>query len=430
VGDVIPLPLPRNAKVAALIVAEKQTPASIKALGEKATKVANAKGYATLSLVVETFGFDRTLVLEKVAYGLQTAANAFTLKSATKADTLTRVALFNGAALANLAESKATVAEATAAAMGAIFMRKLIQLPPNMLGTRDLFEAAMELKTLCPKAGIRVKMTKVTHASPLRLMYNVGKVSHQDSILIEIRYEGDPSAPLTALVGKGLVFDTGGINLKSDGGTGMKGDMGGSAMVLGTILAAALRGEKVNLVGVIGAVSNDIGPDAFRPDDVLTAYNGKTVEITNTDAEGRLVLADCLSYTEEKYAPQRMFSFATLTGAAVVAHGLRAPVFSDDEAFVADLVAAAKAAGEMIAPVPMDDYLKPTLNSPIADLRNTATGRMCGHTTAAIFLNHFVAKTPYLHVDIAGASDLKGPEGGAFGINMMLRYLGAYGCKN
>lgn len=429
VGDVIALPLPYNAKVAALIVAETQTAASLQALGEKATKVANTKGYAAMSLVVETFGLGLNVALEKVTYGLQIAANTFSLKSTTKADTLTRVMLFNSAAIAQRNASKAIIAEATAAAMGSIFMRKLIQLPPNMMGTRDLFDAAMELKTLCPKDGLKVKMTKITHASPLRLMYNVGKVSNQDALLIEIRYEGDPSAPLTALVGKGLVFDTGGINLKSDGGTGMKGDMGGSAMVLGTILAAALRGEKVNLIGIIGAVSNDIGPDAFRPDDVLTAYNGKTVEITNTDAEGRLVLADCLSYGEEKYAPVRMFSFATLTGAAVVAHGRRAPVFSDDDTFVADLVAAAKATGEMIAPVPMDDYLKPTLNSPIADLRNTATGRMCGHTTAAIFLNHFVAGTPYLHVDIAGASDINGPGGGAFGINMMLSYLTTYARK-
>ena len=424
VGDFIALPMPGRAKVCALIVAETQTEATLEALGEKVTKLANAKDYANVTLVFETFGLNADVAAAKVVYGMQFATNTLSLKSNAKPDVLKKVYLFNEELMANSVAATAAIEDATHNAMGSVLMRTLIQLPPNALGTRELLAVAQGLRKYDP--SVKVKVTVVKDGMKFGAMAAVGRVSSQDSLLIEIRYEGDPNAPLTALVGKGLVFDTGGINLKTNGGTGMKGDMGGSAMVLGTMFSAILRKEPVNLIGIIGAVCNDIGPDAYRPDDVLTAYNGTTIEVTNTDAEGRLVLADCLSYTEEKYSPARMFSFATLTGAAVVAHGRRAPVFSDDDTFVADLVDAANAAGDMVAHVIMDDYLKPTLNSPIADTRNTAVGRMCGHTTAAIFLNKFVAKTPYMHVDIAGASDINGPGGGAFGIPMMLRYLSTY----
>ena len=424
VGDVVHLPMPGRAKVCAIIVAETQTEATLEALGEKITKLANSKDYTAVTLVIETFGLNADVVAAKLTYGMQFATNALSMKSDAKQDVLKKVYLYGEELTSNSAAATAAIEDATHNAMGSILMRTLIQLPPNVLGTRQLLAVAQGLKKYNKDVKVSVKVVK--DGMNFGAMAAVGRVSNQDSLLIEIRYEGDANAPLTALVGKGLVFDTGGINLKSNGGTGMKGDMGGSAMVLGTMFSAILRKEKVNLIGVIGAVCNDIGPDAYRPDDVLTARNGTTIEVTNTDAEGRLVLADCLSYTEEKYSPVRMFSFATLTGAAVVAHGRRAPVFSDDDTFAADLVDSANAAGDMVAHVIMDDYLKPSLNSPIADTRNTSTGRMCGHTTAAIFLNKFVAKTPYMHVDIAGASDINSPGGGAFGVPMMLRYLTTY----
>ena len=424
VGDTILLPLESRSTVFALIVSEDQTEASLESLGESIVKLANSKDFATVSLILEDFGLDAEVVAGKLAYGAQIASNRYTLKSDAKAASLSRLYFFKTDEMPAVKTVQNIIDTASKTAMGSVLMRNLIQMPPNVLGTRQLLEAAQMLESLDKR--VDVKVTKITKGSKMGAMYAVGQVSSQDSLLIEIRYEGDANAPLTALVGKGLVYDTGGINIKPNGGKGMKGDMGGSAMVLGTMHAAISRGEKVNLIGVIGAVCNDIGPDAYRPDDVLTAYNGKTIEVGNTDAEGRLVLADCLSYTEEKYSPKRIFSFATLTGAAVVAHGRRAPIFSDNYDFVSDMVEAARTAGEMVAHVPMDDYLKPLLNSKIADTSNISAGRMCGHTTAAIFLNKFVANTPYLHVDIAGASDIDGPGEGAFGVPMMLQYLTAY----
>lgn len=421
-----------NCRVFTTYVGNIKTLANLRAAAESLAKNLSQRGLERVVVVLEDFGMDCGMraALWEMTYGLQMGVYFPSMKSASADSTFVQSVTF---ALPDTAENHKEFAEtakdadrilqqASNTALGSQFMRQLVQMPPNVMGTRALYRAAKAIQEKCP--AVKVSCEKIDRNSRLRMMHAVGRVSSQPSYVITLRYEGDPEADLQALVGKGLVYDTGGINLKSNGGAGMKADMGGGAMVLGAMLGAALNEAPVNLVAVVGAVCNDIGPDAYRPDDVLTAYNGKTVEIINTDAEGRLVLADCLSYVEDEYSPTRIFSFATLTGAASVFSGLRAPFFTDNEVFAKKLLSDAERAEEMIIHIPMDDYLKPTVESGIADLRNTSSGRECGHTTAAIFLNHFVEKTPYCHIDIAGACDINPDRGGgAFGIPMMMAYF-------
>ena len=403
-------------------IGDVTTPAHARQAADTLASTLSIRGYERVVIIPEAFGLSFAAAFEEMVYGTQMGVYFPSMKSGGIVTRLGQVTFAVPEGANEDLEADVIIARASNNALGSQYMRQLVQMPPNVMGTAALYRAARAISELCP--SVKNDCKPIHRNSQMRMMHAVGRVSSQPSYVIVLRYKGDPNAPLQALVGKGLVFDTGGISLKSNGGVGMKADMGGGAMVLGTILAAALNKAPVNMVAVIGAVCNDIGPDAYRPDDVLTAYNGKTVEVTNTDAEGRLVLADCLSYAEETFAPARIFSFATLTGAAVVASGRRAPFFADDAEFAIDVEMAGQDADERLLHFPMDDYLKPTMESSFADLRNTSSRRECGHTTAAIFLNHFVEKTPYCHIDIAGACDLDPSRGGgAFGILTMMEYF-------
>ena len=384
--------------------------AALRELGQKISAEATARGFAKVNVVMEKFSLCHGKAMQAMAYGLKLGAGHFSLRSTAKDTALESVNLKLPANLRKC-NSERLLNKADAEAMGVLLMQQLVLLPPNILGTAELAQVAILIAELCPAVKVEITGQDKLAEMGFGAMTAVGRASPQDSLLITLRYEGDASKPLQALVGKGLVYDSGGMSLKSNP-KNMKGDMGGSALVLGTVLAAAVSNAPVNMVAVIGAVENAIGSDCYRPDDVLTAYNGKTIEIGNTDAEGRLVLADCLAHTEATYKPANIFSFATLTGAAVAATGRRAPIFSKDRSLAKAVEDAADKAGEMVLYFPMDDYLWPLLNSPIADLSNIGRGGP-GHTTAAIFLNHFVENVPFCHVDIAGACDvltLSGPD--------------------
>ena len=206
-----------------------------------------------------------------------------------------------------------------------------------------------------------------------------------------------------AFVGKGVSFDTGGVSLKpANGMQEMKYDMGGSGVVVGLMKALALRKAKVNAIGVVGLVENHIGNMATRPSDVVTSYSGQTIEVLNTDAEGRLVLADALWYTQEQYKPEFMVNLATLTGAIVVALGNEyAGLFSNNDKLSKQLEEAGKIEDEKLWRFPLHDNFDKMINSPIADMQNIGTGHP-GSITAAQFLQRFVNKTPWAHLDIAG----------------------------
>jgi len=238
--------------------------------------------------------------------------------------------------------------------------------------------------------------------------------------MIVLEYAGDPSSSeKLALVGKGLTFDSGGISIKpAENMHEMKYDMSGGAGVLAAMLAIGELKPKVNVIGIVPSSENLPGPRAMKPGDVLRAMNGKTIEVINTDAEGRLILADALCYARELGAT-KIVDAATLTGAMVVALGHAATgTISNDDAFRDRFLAAAKSTTERYWPLPLYDEFTTTVKSEIADLRNS-TGRAAGSLTAAAFLQAFVGDTPWIHLDIAGTAYLdtespyqaKGPTG-------------------
>jgi len=209
------------------------------------------------------------------------------------------------------------------------------------------------------------------------------------------------------IVGKGITFDTGGLNLKPTGGMEtMKCDMAGAATVLGVIQAASMLGLKVNVTGVIASTENCIDAKSYKPGDVYEGYAGKSVEIGNTDAEGRLVLADALAYTEKNLKPTRIIDLATLTGAVEVALGNEATGLLSNNDALSDLIASCGGiTGERVWRLPMYEEYKDQLKSDVADIKSTG-GRSAGCITAAVFLHEFVGKTPWVHLDIAGTAFL------------------------
>jgi leucyl aminopeptidase len=235
----------------------------------------------------------------------------------------------------------------------------------------------------------------------------VGSGSHEHSYLIVLEYRGGKRGePPLCLVGKGLCFDSGGLSLKpGDSMVGMKFDMSGAAAVLGTVKTAAALKLPVNVIGIIPAVMNMPDGKAYRVDDILTMMNGKTVEVGNTDAEGRIVLADALHYAVSTYKPRAVIDLATLTGAILISLGHNATgLFANDDEMALKIWEAGERSGERVWRLPLwEDYRK-QIKSEVADIKNTG-GREAGSITAALFLREFVGDTPWVHLDIAGTAN-------------------------
>ncbi|MCB5286663.1 MAG: leucyl aminopeptidase, partial [Candidatus Cloacimonetes bacterium] len=225
--------------------------------------------------------------------------------------------------------------------------------------------------------------------------------------LIIMRYNGNPDkkSKLTALIGKGLTFDTGGYSLKpTNSMLNMKSDMGGAAAVIGAFSAIATLKLKVNVIGVIAAAENMISSTAYRPGDILTSMSGKTIEVDNTDAEGRLTLVDAVHYAIEKEKADRILDIATLTGAAVAALGKDySAVLGNDDAWLTKLSDASKLSGERLWRMPLHEPYLELIKSEVADLKNSG-GSLAGCITAALFIREFVQNKPWIHIDIAGSS--------------------------
>ena len=236
-------------------------------------------------------------------------------------------------------------------------------------------------------------------------------------------------API-AFVGKGVVFDSGGISIKPGAGMEeMKGDMGGAAAVAGLMHALAARKAKVNAVGIIGLVENMPDGNAQRPGDIVTSMSGQTIEIINTDAEGRLVLADALWYCNDRFKPRFMINLATLTGAILVALGNQhAGLFSNDDELAARLSAAGEATGEKLWRMPLGSEYDKLIDTKNADMKNTG-GRSAGSITAAQFLKRFVDDTPWAHLDVAGtamgspSSEINQSWASGFGVRLLDRLV-------
>lgn len=275
---------------------------------------------------------------------------------------------------------------------------------PTNVATIDYMTKASRILS---KKGVKVSTVEMSEMKKLgmNLFVAVGQASEMKPRLVIMDYNPRGAKKTFALVGKGMVFDTGGLNIKTAMMEEMKSDMCGSAAVLGAMYGVAELKPNVRVIGMLALCENSIAGNAYRPSDIYTAMNGKTVEIGNTDAEGRLVLADSMCYANKKYKLNGMIDVATLTGAAVVALGHHADaVFTNNEKMQADVLAAAERSGERMWPLPnYDEYIE-DMKSPVADLNNAAGHRWGGACTAAAFLKEFVGDTPWVHIDIAPSS--------------------------
>ena len=317
---------------------------------------------------------------------------------------------------------------------GVTLTKNLVTEPPNIMTPPELAKNAASLE----KVGVKVtilgekEMTKLGMGSLL----SVGRGSEHESKLAIMEWKGHKNKkkkPI-AFIGKGVSFDTGGVSLKPAGGMEeMKYDMGGSGVVIGLMKTLALRKARANVIGVVGLVENHIGNMATRPSDVVTSYSGQTIEVLNTDAEGRLVLADALWYTQEKYKPELMVDLATLTGAIIIAIGNEyAGLFSNNDKLSKQLEDAGKIEDEKLWRFPLHDKFDKMINSPIADMQNISSGRGAGSITAAQFLQRFVNKVPWAHLDIAVTTWSKtnlptSPKGAtAFGVKLLNKFVSKY----
>jgi len=302
----------------------------------------------------------------------------------------------------DLRGAEAALEPLSAVADGVIFARDLVSEPANVLYPAEFAKRVKALESL----GLEVEILGEAEMEKLgmRTLLGVGQGSRRESQLAIMKWNGgEAGAQPLAFVGKGVCFDTGGISIKpADGMEDMKWDMGGAAAVTGTMIALASRKAKANVIGVLGLVENMPDGNAQRPGDVVVSMSGQTVEVINTDAEGRLVLADALWYTQERFKPKFMIDLATLTGAMIVALGLDyAGVFSNSDDVADPILAAAMKVGENFWRMPIPAIYEQHIDSKIADVKNTGNGRAGGSITAALFLQRFTNGVPWAHLDIA-----------------------------
>lgn len=309
---------------------------------------------------------------------------------------------------------------------GAFLTREVISEVPNILYPETFCQKAKELTSL----GVEVEILGENEMKELGMhsLLAVGQGSEKESKLCVLKWNGGKStdAPI-AFVGKGVTFDTGGISIKpSNNMHEMKYDMGGAGVVLGLMKALALRKANANVICVAGLAENMPSGSAQRPGDVWVSMSGQTIECLNTDAEGRMVLADALWYTQDRFKPQIMINLATLTGAIVVALGEEhAGLFSNNDKLAERLYTSGQEVGEKVWRMPMGDAYDKAINSTVADMKNIGNPGTGGSITAAQFLQRFVNNTPWAHLDIAGVTwankgrDLCAPGASGFGVRLL-----------
>ncbi len=315
---------------------------------------------------------------------------------------------------------------------GVILARELVNEPPNVLYPEEFAKRAAQLK----KLGVEVQILDVKAMTQLKMgaLLGVSQGSAHPGRTVIMRWNGGKKGeqPL-AFVGKGVCFDTGGISIKPSASMeDMKGDMGGAACVVGLMHALAARKAKVNAVGAIGLVENMPDGNAQRPGDIVTSMSGQTIEIINTDAEGRLVLADVLWYVAQKHKPKFMVDLATLTGAIMVALGTEyAGLFSNNDQLAERLTAVGQSTGEKVWRMPLGPEYDKQIDSQFADMKNTGS-RNGGSITAAQFLQRFVDGTPWAHLDIAGTAmaspknEINQSWGSGYGVRLLNQLVAEY----
>lgn len=369
----------------------------------------------------------------QIAFGAHLASYSFD-KYFTKNDTHKKPTLkrFN-LVCEGAAEARKLYAPLEKIAHGVFLTRDLVSEPANVIYPESLAKQCQALE----KLGVKVEVLGDKDMAKLGMgaLLGVGQGSDRESRLVVMEWNGrrKKSGPgPVAFVGKGVTFDTGGISIKPSGGMEMmKWDMGGSAAVIGAMKALAGRKAKAHVIGVVGLVENMPSGTAQRPGDVVTSMSGQTIEVINTDAEGRLVLADALHYTQDRFKPQLVIDLATLTGAIITSLGNEyAGMFSNDDKLCGQLDKAGKAEGEKVWRMPLGEPYDKLINSQIADMKNVGAGAKGGSITAAQFLKRYILNdTPWAHLDIAGtawadAAKPTVPKGGAgFGVRLLNRLI-------
>ncbi|HLV05746.1 M17 family metallopeptidase [uncultured Georgenia sp.] len=327
------------------------------------------------------------------------------------------------------------VAAARAAATATVRARFLAATPSNVKNPQWLAERAVELAATVPGVTAEVRDEAWLREQGMGAVLAVGSGSATPPRLVTLTYTPRQArgARTVALVGKGITFDTGGISIKPrDAMVGMKTDMAGAAAVLATVLAAAEMRLPHRIVGVLALAENAVGASSYRPGDVVRAYDGTTIEVSNTDAEGRMVLADAMAWVRQTARPDVLVDVATLTGAVTLGLGrTHAGLYATDDALAAALEAAGEVSGERVWRLPLVESYRPSLDSDVADISHQSRDPhiMGGSITAALFLQHFAGDVPWAHLDIAGAGRAtkardevpEGPTG--FGARLLLRWL-------
>lgn len=326
------------------------------------------------------------------------------------------------------AECEKALDQALSIASGVELTKNLSNLPSNVCTPTYLAHQAKQMAKTHASMSVRILDEKDMKKKGMNAFLAVAKGSAQDAKLICLEYKGTrKKEPPVVLIGKGITFDTGGISLKpADSMIGMKYDMCGAATVLGTLQATALLRLPVHLVGILAAAENMPSATAMKPEDIVTSLSGQTIEIMNTDAEGRLVLCDALTYSEQ-YKPDVVIDIATLTGAAVVALGYHATaMLSNHDALANDLIAAGQESHDRVWQMPLWEEYQEQLKSTFADMSNVG-GRSAGAITAACFLSRFAKKFHWAHLDVAGTAAIMGGVGERYAtgrpVPLLMQYL-------
>ncbi len=397
---------------------------------------AAAKGAETVSFILDVEGVDPDAeVAGWIAYGMLLRSYSFDRYKTKKKDgdeekrkKPSKITIM----CADPAGTKKAFARLEPVADGAMLARDLVNEPANILGPVEFAERAAELE----KLGVEIEILTEKEMKKLGMgaLLGVGQGSSRPSRLVVMQWKGGKSKEQpVAFIGKGVVFDTGGVSIKPAAGMeDMKGDMAGAAAVTGLMHALAARKAKANVVGIIGLVENMVDGNAQRPGDIVTSMSGQTIEVLNTDAEGRLVLADALWYCKDRFEPRFMVNLATLTGAILVALGNSyAGLFSNNDELSDRLLAAGKDTGEKLWRMPLGPEYDKMIDSKNADMKNIG-GRFGGSITAAQFLQRFVGDVPWAHLDIAGtgmgspSSDINRSWASGFGVALLDRLVASH----
>ncbi|MEE2858330.1 MAG: leucyl aminopeptidase [Candidatus Neomarinimicrobiota bacterium] len=398
---------------------------NMRSIASNLMRFINEKKIQNVIIDSDSFGLGKNTFAQSCCEGLVLGSYVFDdYKTDKNKDVKLVDIIFSGKIDSNALKTGQVLGEAVC------FSRDLGNHPANILTPTYLAKAAKQIADGNPKMECNIFDGKELKKMGMGAFYGVAQGAKEPAKMIVVKYDGgNKSQKPIALVGKGLTFDSGGISIKpSPKMDEMKFDMCGSATVMGVLKAVSILKPRINIIFAIGSTENMPGSNAQRPGDIVKAYNGKTIEVLNTDAEGRLVLADVLSYVNKQYSPSAIIDFATLTGAVLIALGNRASgVMGNDVALMKEIKKASEITSEKVWELPLWEEYTREIKGKYADIQNIGQGRLAGTITAGAFLKEFVDDTPWVHMDIAGTAwgpkePAYQPKVGATGVAVRLVY--------